>query len=158
MYNLSVWLFSLDADGDGFYDEEEYSCGSDPFDNTSVPSDTDADGICDGLDEDIDGDGVNNANDTFPEDSSETSDNDGDGIGDNADTDDDGDGWEDYWAALRDNGVLVTSGWEDAYWGEVVSGGADRPSVFSYASSPPAEGVHSDPPIPTPPPRVAPDP
>ena len=39
---------------------------------------------------------MNNANDTFPEDSSETSDNDGDGIGDNADTDDDGDGWEDY--------------------------------------------------------------
>ena len=96
VYNLSVWLFSLDADGDGFYDEEEYSCGSDPFDNTSIPSDTDADGICDGLDEDIDGDGVDNANDSFPEDPSETSDNDGDGTGDNADPDDDNDGWEDY--------------------------------------------------------------
>jgi len=95
-YNLSVWLFSLDADGDGYYDEEEYSCGSDPFDNTSIPADTDADGICDGLDEDIDGDGVDNANDTFPEDPSETSDNDGDGTGDNSDTDDDNDGWEDY--------------------------------------------------------------
>ena len=68
-----------------------------------------------------------------------------------------GDGWEDYWAALRDNGVLVTSGWEDAYWGEFVSGGGDRPIVVSYASSPPAEVVYSDPPISTPPTGVVTD-
>ena len=94
-YNLSLWIFSLDADGDGFYDEDEYACGSDPYDNSSVPTDTDADGICDPLDEDIDGDGVDNANDSFPDDANETSDNDGDGTGDNSDLDDDNDGWSD---------------------------------------------------------------
>ena len=94
-YNLSVWLFSLDTDGDGFYDEDEISCGSDPNDNSSIPSDTDADGVCDYLDEDIDGDGVDNANDSFPEDANETTDSDNDGTGDNADLDDDDDGWSD---------------------------------------------------------------
>ncbi len=94
-YNLTVWLFTLDSDGDGYYDEDEVACGTDPNDNTSVPLDSDADGICDGLDDDIDGDGVDNANDTFPEDANETTDTDGDGTGDNADTDDDGDGWSD---------------------------------------------------------------
>jgi len=94
-YNLSLWIFSLDADGDGFYDEDEYACGSDPYDNSSVPTDTDADGICDPLDGDIDGDGVDNANDSFPDDANETSDNDGDGTGDNSDPDDDNDGWSD---------------------------------------------------------------
>ena len=62
-----------------------------------------------------------------------------------------GDGWEDYWSALRRNGVLVTSGWEDAYYGEFVSGGGDRPIVVSYASSPPAEVIYADPPVDTPP-------
>jgi len=48
----------------------------------------------------------------------------------------------DYWADLRDNNVLVTEGWEDAYWGQFTygSGGeGDRPIVVSYASSPPVE-------------------
>ena len=94
-YNLSLWIFSLDADGDGFYDEDEYACGSDPYDNASIPVDTDADGLCDILDEDIDGDGVDNANDSFPDDANETTDSDGDGTGDNSDTDDDNDGWSD---------------------------------------------------------------
>ena len=53
--------------------------------------------------------------------------------------------------------MLVTSGWEDAYWGEFVSGGGDRPIVVSYASSPPAEVVYSDPPISTPPTGVVTD-
>ena len=50
----------------------------------------------------------------------------------------------DYWADLRDNDVLVTEGWEDAYWGQFTygSGGeGERPIVVSYASSPPVE-VH----------------
>jgi len=94
-YNLSLWIFSLDADGDGFYDEDEYACGSDPYDNASIPVDTDADGLCDILDEDIDGDGVDNANDSFPDDANETTDSDGDGTGDNSDPDDDNDGWSD---------------------------------------------------------------
>ena len=62
-----------------------------------------------------------------------------------------GDGWEDYWAALRDNGVAVTAGWEDAYYGEFAAGGGDRPIVVSYASSPPAEVIFADPPVDEPP-------
>ena len=62
-----------------------------------------------------------------------------------------GDGWESYWAALRDNGVAVTAGWEDAYYGEFASGGGDRPIVVSYASSPPAEVIYADPPVDEPP-------
>jgi thiamine transport system substrate-binding protein len=53
--------------------------------------------------------------------------------------------WLDYWAALRDNDVLVTSGWEDAYWGQSTwAGGGDRPLVVSYATSPAAEVYFSE--------------
>ncbi|MBN1314256.1 MAG: thiamine ABC transporter substrate-binding protein, partial [Anaerolineales bacterium] len=46
----------------------------------------------------------------------------------------------DYWADLRANGVLVTDGWEDAYWGQFsAASDGDRPVVVSYASSPPVE-------------------
>lgn len=57
------------------------------------------------------------------------------------------DGWQDWWSALRDNDVLVTAGWEDAYYGSFSggSGEGDRPIVVSYASSPPAEVVFADP-------------
>ncbi|MEM9609083.1 MAG: thiamine ABC transporter substrate-binding protein [Actinomycetota bacterium] len=51
------------------------------------------------------------------------------------------DGWLDFWQQLRDNGVEVTNGWSDAYYG-VFSGPSsegDRPLVVSYASSPPVE-------------------
>ena len=57
-----------------------------------------------------------------------------------------GDGWEQYWMDLRANGVAVTAGWEDAYYGEFVAGGGDRSVVVSYASSPPAEVIYADPP------------
>lgn len=57
-----------------------------------------------------------------------------------------GDGWELYWADLRANGVAVTAGWEDAYYGEFIAGGGDRSAVVSYASSPPAEVIYADPP------------
>ena len=60
-----------------------------------------------------------------------------------------GDGWEQYWEALRANGVTVTAGWEDAYYGEFISGGGDRSVVVSYASSPPAEVKFADPPTDT---------
>ena len=60
------------------------------------------------------------------------------------------DGWQAWWADLRANGVLVASGWEDAYYGQ-FSGGAgsdgSRPLVVSYASSPPAEVIYADPPV-----------
>ena len=94
-YNFTISIFTLDADGDGYYDEVENSCGSDAYDSSSVPLDTDADGICDTLDNDDDDDGVDDSNDSFPTDPSENSDIDNDGIGDNSDTDDDGDGWPD---------------------------------------------------------------
>jgi len=59
-------------------------------------------------------------------------------------------GWQAWWADLRDNGVRVASGWEDAYYGQ-FSGGAgsegDRPLVVSYASSPPVEVIFADPPV-----------
>ena len=59
------------------------------------------------------------------------------------------DGWREYWAQLRENDVLVTDGWEDAYYGR-FSGGAgegDRPVVVSYASSPAAEVVFAESPV-----------
>jgi len=60
------------------------------------------------------------------------------------------DGWEEWWGELRDNGVEVADGWEEAYYSS-FSGGlgseGDRPLVVSYASSPPAEVVFADPPV-----------
>ncbi len=94
-YNMSVLIFTLDMDGDGFYDEIELDCGSDPNDISNTPLDTDADGICDLLDEDDDNDGIDDTNDSFSTDPNESSDTDGDSIGDNADLDDDNDGWND---------------------------------------------------------------
>jgi thiamine transport system substrate-binding protein len=61
------------------------------------------------------------------------------------------DGWQGYWKKLKDNGVKVVDGWEQAY-NEEFSGSAggkkakaDRPLVVSYASSPPAEVIYADP-------------
>jgi len=51
------------------------------------------------------------------------------------------DGWEQYWTALRENGVKVTAGWTDAYTVDFSgsSGEGPRPLVVSYSSSPPYE-------------------
>ena len=54
----------LDDDNDGFQDEYENSCGSDSKDITDSPLDFDLDTICDGIDLDIDGDGIANDNET----------------------------------------------------------------------------------------------
>jgi thiamine transport system substrate-binding protein len=41
--------------------------------------------------------------------------------------------------------VLVTDGWEDAYWGQFTAASdGDRPIVVSYASSPPAEVYYAE--------------
>lgn len=49
--------------------------------------------------------------------------------------------WLEYWRDLRRNGVVVTDGWETAYYGQFSGGSGEgsRPLVVSYASSPPAE-------------------
>lgn len=56
------------------------------------------------------------------------------------------DGWEDWWADIRENGVEVTSGWEEAYNDSFGAGSGERSIVTSYAASPVADVVYSDPP------------
>ena len=55
-------------------------------------------------------------------------------------------GYLDYWQALRENDVMVSDGWSEAYFEHftVGSGGAgDRPLVVSYSTSPPADVVYA---------------
>ena len=49
--------------------------------------------------------------------------------------------FEQYWRELRDNGVRVAAGWEEAYFTEFSgsSGNGNYPIVLSYCSSPAAE-------------------
>ncbi|WP_172382130.1 thiamine ABC transporter substrate binding subunit [Streptomyces sp. MNP-20] len=61
------------------------------------------------------------------------------------------DGWQGYWKKLKDNGVKVVDGWDQAY-NQEFSGSAggrkakgDRPLVVSYASSPPVEVLYAKP-------------
>lgn len=54
--------------------------------------------------------------------------------------------WTRFWADLRANGVRVSPGWSEAYYGDFTwAGGGDRPIVVSYASSPPAEVFFAEP-------------
>ena len=55
--------------------------------------------------------------------------------------------WLAYWAALRDNDLLVTEGWSDAYYGAFTRYGGDRPIVLSYATSPAAEVIFAEEPL-----------
>ncbi|MGB1802152.1 MAG: hypothetical protein ACPHKZ_03840 [Candidatus Thalassarchaeaceae archaeon] len=86
----------LDDDNDGWLDSEEIACSHSPTDTSSMPTDSDEDGVCDNNDNDDDGDGYLDVEDAFPYNSEEWSDNDMDGIGDNLDMDDDNDDWDDY--------------------------------------------------------------
>ncbi len=58
-------------------------------------------------------------------------------------------GYLDFWAALRDNGLVVVDGWETAYYVNfsASSGRGPQPMVVSYASSPAAEVIYADPPV-----------
>lgn len=57
-------------------------------------------------------------------------------------------GYLEFWKGLRANGVLVTSGWEDAYFGHFTAASkGDRPIVVSYASSPPAAVYYAEKPL-----------
>ena len=46
-----------------------------------------------------------------------------------------GDKWTGYWEDLRDNGLEVTSGWDEAYNGSFAAGSGERTIVTSYATS-----------------------
>jgi thiamine transport system substrate-binding protein len=50
-------------------------------------------------------------------------------------------GFENFWQQLRENGVKVAAGWEEAYFTEFSgsSGAGEYPIVLSYSSSPAAE-------------------
>ncbi len=52
-------------------------------------------------------------------------------------------GYLKFWQALRQNNVLVTSGWDAAYNTEFKKNGGTRPIVVSYASSPAAEAFYA---------------
>lgn len=53
--------------------------------------------------------------------------------------------YRDFWRDMRANDVLVTEGWDDAYWGHTTwAGDGDRPIVVSYATSPAAEVYFSE--------------
>lgn len=97
-------LCDADRDGDGVSNADEAACGANPDDPDDLPADTDADGLCDALDqcpgdadpeqEDADGDGVGDACDLCPGVANpEQRDLDQDGLGDQCDLDLDGDGW-----------------------------------------------------------------
>ncbi|MDP6606791.1 MAG: thiamine ABC transporter substrate-binding protein [Dehalococcoidia bacterium] len=60
-------------------------------------------------------------------------------------------GWQDFWRGLKDNDVLVTDGWEDAYYTQFSRWGGERPLVVSYTTSPAAEVFFADPPVDEPP-------
>ncbi|MCC7116923.1 MAG: thiamine ABC transporter substrate-binding protein [Anaerolineales bacterium] len=60
-----------------------------------------------------------------------------------------GEGYLDYWRELKENGVVVTDGWETAYYTNFSgsSGHGAQPLVVSYASSPAAEVIFAEPPL-----------
>lgn len=59
------------------------------------------------------------------------------------------DGYLDYWRQLRENGVVVVSDWETAYYTNfsASSGRGPQPMVVSYGSSPPAEVIFAETPL-----------
>ena len=59
------------------------------------------------------------------------------------------DGWEQYWKDLRNNDIEIRSGWTEAYYEDFYS--KERNIVTSYATSPIAEYIFSDPPLSKPP-------
>ena len=78
---VSITITAPDSDGDGTYDFQDNCPSVFNADQANLDGDT----FGDACDSDIDGDGVDNTLDAFPNDSTETSDSDFDNVGDNAD-------------------------------------------------------------------------
>lgn len=82
---VSIFVnYGLDPDLDFWESADESACGTDALDPSSIPTDSDLDGICNRIDQDDDGDGFSDYNDQFPLDPEEWSDKDYDGIGSNS--------------------------------------------------------------------------
>lgn len=58
-------------------------------------------------------------------------------------------GWTDYWTKLKDNGVVVVTDWNTAYYTNFSgsSGKGPQPMIVSYASSPAAEVIFAETPL-----------
>ena len=78
---INIIVVGTDTDGDTIYDPSD-NC---PNTANTNQSDIDNDQLGDACDSDIDGDGVDNTLDAFPNDSTESSDSDSDNVGDNTD-------------------------------------------------------------------------
>lgn len=59
-----------------------------------------------------------------------------------------GESWPDYWKQLVANDVQVVNSWDEAYYTSFTRYGGDHPLVVSYSTSPPAEIIFADPPLP----------
>ena len=100
--SAGVLVEDTDDDGDSFSDVREIECGTDPLDANSLVTDLDGDSICDELDDDIDGDGLLNDEET----NTGNFDNELDSLTDSANPDTDGDGVCDG-PATPDAGICV---------------------------------------------------
>ena len=78
---VSITITAPDSDGDGTYDFQD-NC---PSVSNADQANLDGDTFGDACDSDIDGDGVDNTLDAFPNDATESSDSDSDNVGDNSD-------------------------------------------------------------------------
>ena len=133
----------IDDDNDGWSDEEEASCGTDPLDPNSTPADDNSNGFCDSIEGiDSDGDGWVDVYDSHPDDPDEWNDSDDDGVGDNSDafpmdpaeqTDSDQDGFGDN----IDDFPLDNSEWKDTD----ADGVGDNEDAFPED---PSEAMDSD--------------
>ena len=54
------------------------------------------------------------------------------------------DGWLDWWREMRENDLIVASGWEAAYYVEFAQYGGEAWLVNSYATSPAAEVIFAE--------------
>jgi thiamine transport system substrate-binding protein len=56
------------------------------------------------------------------------------------------DDYLDWWQAMRDNDIVVTDGWDTAYYTNFTLYGGSQPIVLSYSTSPAFEQLYAEPP------------